>query len=59
MLKWFFAGKPERKDSLGSHGRTWKDNIKTNRTEIGPEDVEWSHVAQWRGQWRTLAHKVP
>lgn len=57
MHKWFWL-ETLKERPLGIHGRPWKENIKTNLTEIAAEDVEWSHVAQCRGQWRTLAHKV-
>jgi len=58
MLKGFWLENLKERDRSEDMGVHVKDNIKTNRTEIGPEDVEWSHVAQCRSQWRTLAHKV-
>jgi hypothetical protein len=34
-------GKPEGKRPLGSPRRTWVDNIKMDRREIGWDGVEW------------------
>jgi len=34
------------------------DNIKMNLTEIDCNDMDWSHVAHNRGQWRPLMNMV-
>jgi hypothetical protein len=40
-----FVGKPEGKIPLGKHRRRWKNNIKTDLTEICLEDVDLIHLA--------------
>jgi hypothetical protein len=48
------VGKPEGKRPLGR--RRWVDNIRKDPTEIGWDGVDWSHVTQYRDQWRALAY---
>jgi hypothetical protein len=43
------AGKPEWKRLLGRPRRRWEDNIKTDYSGIGCEDVDWIHVFRGRG----------
>jgi hypothetical protein len=38
--------------------RSWKDNIKKDREEIGCESAELIHLAQDRAQWQTLVNEV-
>jgi len=35
-----------------------EDNIRMHLRETEREVVDWSHVAQVRGQWRALANTV-
>jgi predicted RNA-binding protein YlqC (UPF0109 family) len=44
-LSRIFAAKHERKRAIGRPGRRW-ENIKTNVTDIGPENVDWIHLAK-------------
>jgi hypothetical protein len=38
--------KPEGKRLLARLSRTWENNIKTDRENIGLEYVDWNHLAQ-------------
>jgi len=40
--------RPEGKILLRGHRRTWEDNIRMDRREIGSEGVNWIHPAQDR-----------
>jgi hypothetical protein len=40
--------KPKRKGLYGGPRSGWEDNIKINLKEIGLENVEWIHLAQYR-----------
>ena len=51
-------GKPERKRPLGRLRRTWEDNIKTGRQEVGCEGMDWIDVPQDRERWRALVSVV-
>jgi hypothetical protein len=50
------VGKAEVKRPLGKRGRRWEDNIRKGLRERGWEGVEWRHLAQDRGQWRTFVN---
>jgi hypothetical protein len=43
-------GKQEEKRPLGRPRRRWVDNIKTDRREMGWDDVDWIDVARDRNQ---------
>jgi hypothetical protein len=38
--------------------RRWMDNIKMDLREIGWDGVDWTDMAQDRGQWRALVNTV-
>jgi hypothetical protein len=42
------VGKPEAKIPLGKPRRRWEDDIKMDIRDLGSEDVEWVHLAQYR-----------
>jgi hypothetical protein len=48
--------KPEGKRPLGRSRRTWVDNIKMDRLEIGWGSVDWIGLAQDRDKWRALVN---
>jgi hypothetical protein len=52
--------KPEGKIPLGRPRRSWEDNIKMSRREMGFKDVDWIHVAQDTISFsrRTVIHGV-
>jgi hypothetical protein len=52
------VGRPERRRQLGKPSRRWEDNIKMDLREISFGDVDWIHLIQDRGRWRTLVNKV-
>jgi hypothetical protein len=52
------VGKHEEKRPFGRPRSRWEDNIKMDRREIWLEGVNWIHLAQDRGQWRTLVNTV-
>jgi hypothetical protein len=52
------VGKPEGKRPLGRSRRRWVDNIRIALGELGWDGVDWSHVAQYRDQWRALVNTV-
>jgi hypothetical protein len=52
------VGKPEGKRPLGRPRRRWVDNIKMDLREIGWDGMDWSDLAEDRGQWRTLLNTV-
>jgi hypothetical protein len=52
------VGKLEGKIQLGKPGRRWEDNVKMDLQEIGWSDMDWVHLAQDRGQWRTPVNTV-
>jgi hypothetical protein len=52
------GGKSEVKKILGSPVRRWDDNIKVDLGEIGPEDVDWIHLAHDRYRWRALVNTL-
>jgi hypothetical protein len=52
------VGKPERKTPLGRPRRRWVHNIKIGLREREWIGVDWSDLAQDRGQWRALVNTV-
>jgi hypothetical protein len=52
------VGKPEGRRPLGRPRRRWEDNIKMDLSEIVFGDVDWIHLAQDRGRWRSLVNTV-
>jgi hypothetical protein len=52
------VGKPERKRLLGRTRRRWVGNIKIDPCEVGWKVVDRIHLAQDRGQWRTVRNTV-
>jgi hypothetical protein len=50
--------KPEGKRPIGIYGRRWKDNIKTDLTEIGFEDMVWIYLVQDRERRLALVKMV-
>jgi hypothetical protein len=36
----------------------WENNIKIDLRKVGSGDMDWIHLAQDRGQWRTLVNTV-
>jgi hypothetical protein len=49
---------PEVKRQLGKPTRRWEDNIRMDVKETEWEAVDWIHLAQERGQSRTLVNTV-
>jgi hypothetical protein len=52
------VGKSEVNRRLGRPRRRWEDTIRMVLREIGWEVVDWTHVGQYRDQWRTAAKTV-
>jgi hypothetical protein len=53
------VGKPKGKRPLGRPRRRWVDGIRMNLREIGGGvGVEWTHLAQDRGQWWAIVNAV-
>jgi hypothetical protein len=50
--------KPEGKRPPGRARRRWEDTIRMDNREIGWEVVDWMHLVQDKGQWRTLVNTV-
>ena len=48
------VGKPEGKRPLGRPRRTWEDNIKMDRQEVGRGCGDWMELAKDRDRWRAL-----
>jgi hypothetical protein len=46
--------KPEGKKSLGITRCKWEDNIKTDRKEVGCEDMDWTNLDQNGDKWRAV-----
>jgi hypothetical protein len=57
-MRKILVGKPEGIRSLGRPGRRWEDIIKMDIREVSLEDVDWTHLAQDRDQWRVLVNTV-
>jgi hypothetical protein len=54
----YWWGKPEGKNPLERRRHRWVDNIKMDHREIGWDDVDWTDMAQDRGQWWALVNTV-
>jgi hypothetical protein len=53
------VGKPEGKRPLGRPRCKWVDNIQMNlKRVIGWDGMDWTDLAQVRGQWWTLGNTV-
>jgi hypothetical protein len=52
------VGKPDGKKPLGRPRCRWVKNIKMDLREIGWDDMDWTDLAQDRGQWWTLVNTV-
>ena len=50
--------KHEGKRPLGRPRRRRGDNIKTERQEVGCEDMDWINAVQDRDRWRALVNAV-
>jgi hypothetical protein len=50
--------KPEGKKPLGKRRGRWVDNINMDLGEIGWGCMDWTGLAQDRGQWRALVRAV-
>jgi hypothetical protein len=51
-------GKSEGKKTLERDRHRWEDNIRMDLREIGWDGVDWMHLAQDRGQYRTPVNMV-
>jgi hypothetical protein len=53
------VGKPEGKRPLGRPRRRWEDVIRMDVRVVGwGKGVEWIHLSQGRGRWRSLVNTV-
>jgi hypothetical protein len=52
------VGKPKEKRPLGKPRRSWMDNIRMDRGEVGWGDVDWIGLAQDRNRWRAVVNSV-
>jgi hypothetical protein len=52
------VGLREGRRTLGTTTSIKKDNIKTNRQQIGQGDVQRIHLAQGRDKWRPVVNTV-
>jgi hypothetical protein len=52
------VGKPEKRRTLGTHRRRWKDNNKMDFREVGWGDIDWIDLAQDRDRWRAFFNAV-
>jgi hypothetical protein len=52
------VGRPEGRRPLGRPRRGCEDNIKMDLGEIGFGNVDWIHLAQDGGRWRTVVNTV-
>jgi hypothetical protein len=52
------VGKSQGKRPLGTHKRSYVDNIKMDLREIGWGDMDWNDLAQDRDQWRILVNMI-
>ena len=50
--------KPEGKRPHGRPRRTWKDNIKLDRQEVGCGGMDWIELAEDRERWPALVNEV-
>jgi hypothetical protein len=54
------VGKPEGKRPLRRSRCRWEDNIRIDLKEIGWENVNWIHLAQWQALMNTVMNlRVP
>jgi hypothetical protein len=51
-----FVGNPDGKRPLERRRCRWVDNIYMDLTEIDWDGMNWTDMAQDRGQWRTLVN---
>jgi hypothetical protein len=51
-------GKPEGKRPLRRPRSRWVDSITLCLREIGWDGMDWTHLAEDRGQWRALVNTV-
>jgi hypothetical protein len=51
-------GQPEGKRPLGRPRRRWLEIIKMDLREIGWCGMEWTDLAQDRGQWKAVVNTV-
>jgi hypothetical protein len=49
---------PEGKRQFGSIGSRWGDNINKDVKDIVCKEVDWTHLAQDRYQWRALVNTI-
>jgi hypothetical protein len=47
-----------KEEPLWRSNHIWEDNIKMDLKEIGPEVVDWIHLAQNTDQWRVLLNMI-
>jgi hypothetical protein len=52
------VGKPEGQKPVERIGCGWEDNNKMNLEECGWSGVDWTHLAEDRGQWRALMNTI-
>jgi hypothetical protein len=52
------VGKSEGKRLLGRPRHRWETNIRMDLREIKWEDVDWTHLAEDRFQWRAVVNTV-
>jgi hypothetical protein len=52
------VGKPEGKRPVGRPIRTWVDNMKMDRSEVGWGGVDWIGLVQDKDKWRALVNAV-
>jgi hypothetical protein len=52
------VGKPEGNRPLGRPRHMWVDNIKMVIREIEWGGMDWIHLAEGKGQWRTVVNTV-
>jgi hypothetical protein len=52
------VGKPEGKRPLGRPKRRWEEGLKMDLRDIGWEDMECIHLAQYSDRWRAVVNAV-
>jgi hypothetical protein len=55
---WVSTGKPEEKGPLERPRRRWENNTKMDLRKVAWDDIDWIHLAQVRGQWRSFVSMV-
>lgn len=53
-----FGEKARREETIEITTCRWEDNIKIDLLEVRWGHIDWTHVAQDRGKWRTLMNMV-